>query len=204
MSEPDVGARTQATATAGQEGAMSRLLDRPLDEDEVRAATLRVEQPLTSADGELVSLLTFRLDDELFGLPAGDVVRVTHVAAVHRIPHRTNAVIRGLCNVEGELLLCANLAAVLELPHREPSDTAAAADRRRMVVLGRRADSWAVVADEVLGVMRLAARTFLPPPVTVHKARQCFTRNLVPLPDGRTLAVLDAMRLDAGFKAALT
>ncbi len=206
MSESDPRAKTPATAAAGHEGAMSRLLDRPLDEDEVRAATLRVEQPLTSADGELVSLLAFRLDDELFGLPAGDVVRVTHLAPVHRIPHRTNAVIRGLCNVEGELLLCANLAAVLELPNREAADTASAAptDRRRIVVLGRRADSWAVVADEVLGVMRLEAQTFLPPPVTVHKARQCFTRHLVPLPEGRTLAVLDAIRLDAGFKAALS
>jgi len=79
-----------------------------------------------------------------------------------------------------------------------------AAGRRRMVVIGRRTESWAVVAEEVLGVLRLDAKTFLPPPATVQKARQCFTRSLAPLQDGRTLAVLDLGRLDAGFKAALS
>jgi len=206
MSEPDAVAKLSPNASASHDGAMARLLDRPLDDEEVRAATLRVEQPLTAADSELVSLLAFRLGEELFGIPAADVVRVTHVAPLHRIPHRSNAVICGLCNVEGELLICASLAAILELRRPEPDEAVseASASRRRMVVIGRRAESWAVIAAEVLGVMRLEAKTFLPPPVTVHKARQCFTRNLVPLADGRTLAVLDAKRLDAGFKAALT
>jgi chemotaxis signal transduction protein len=58
--------------------------------------------------------------------------------------------------------------------------------------------------DEVLGVVRLEAKAFLSPPATVQNDRQCFTRHLAPLPDGRLLAVLDARRLDSGFKAALT
>jgi chemotaxis signal transduction protein len=73
-----------------------------------------------------------------------------------------------------------------------------------MVVIGRPAESWAVIADEVLGVIRLEAKKFLPPPITVQKARHCFTRSLAQLQDGRTIAVLDASRLDAGFKAALS
>ncbi len=207
MSEADAVWRTRPTQDAGRHGAMSRLLDRPLDDEDVRAATLRVEQPLTVSDGELASLLAFRVQEELFGLPAEDVVRVTHVAPVHRIPHRTNAIIRGLCNVEGELLICVSLSAMLEIQGPDVVDTAASGDaagRRRMVVIGRRTESWAVVAEEVLGVLRLDAKTFLPPPATVQKARQCFTRSLAPLQDGRTLAVLDLGRLDAGFKAALS
>ncbi|HPM81551.1 MAG TPA: chemotaxis protein CheW [Candidatus Anammoximicrobium sp.] len=207
MSEADAVSRVRATHAAGRHGAMSRLLDRPLDDEDVRAATLRVEQPLTVSDGELASVLVFRVHDELFGLPAEDVVRVTRVAPVHRIPHRTNAIIRGLCNVEGELLICASLSAMLEIQGPDAVDAAASGDaagRRRMVVIGRRTESWAVVAEEVLGVLRLDAKTFLPPPATVQKARQCFTRSLAPLQDGSTLAVLDLGRLDAGFKAALS
>jgi chemotaxis-related protein WspD len=183
--------------------AMLRLLDRPLDEADVRAATLRVEQPLTVSDRDLVSLLAFRVNEELFGLPGEDVVRVTGVPSIHRVPHRTNAVIRGLCCVQGELLISVSLPALLGMPEPEPADTAATGDQaghRRMVVIGREAETWAVV----LGVMRLEASSFLPPPATVQNARQCFTRNLAPLPDGRMVAVLDASRLDSGFKAALS
>jgi chemotaxis signal transduction protein len=187
--------------------AMLRLLDRPLDEADVRAATLRVEQPLTVSDRDLVSLLAFRVNEELFGLPGEDVVRVTGVPSIHRIPHRTNAVIRGLCCVQGELLISVSLPALLGMQEPEPDDTVAIADQaghRRMVVIGREAETWAVVVDEVLGVMRLEASSFLPPPATVQNARQCVTRNLAALPDGRMVAVLDANRLDSGFKAALS
>lgn len=207
MSEADTVSRTRPPQDTDRHGAMSRLLDRPLDDEDVRAATLRVAQPRTASNGELVRLLAFRVQDELFGLLAEEVVRVTFVAPVHRIPHRNNAIIRGLCNLEGELLICVSLPAILELQGPEATDAATSpgsAGCRRMVVIGRREESWAVVADEVLGVIRLEAKTFLPPPVTVQKARQCFTRSLAQLEDGRTVAVLDASRLDAGFKAALS
>jgi chemotaxis-related protein WspD len=207
MNAPDIRSTTSTTGDARQDDAMQRLLDRPLDAEDIRAATLRVEQPLAVSDRDLVSLLAFRLNDELFGLPAEDVVRVTHVASIHRVPHRSNAIIGGLCNVEGELLICVSLPAILEIQGPDPMGDSATGDRasrRRMVVIGRQSATWAVVVDEVLGVVRLAAKAFLPPPLTVQKARQCFTRNLAPLPNGRTLAVLDAGRLDAGFKAALS
>ena len=43
MSEADAGARTQPPRNTDRHGAMSRLLDRPLDDEDVRVATLRVE-----------------------------------------------------------------------------------------------------------------------------------------------------------------
>jgi chemotaxis signal transduction protein len=60
------------------------------------------------------------------------------------------------------------------------------------------------IVDELLGIVHLDTATFYPPPMTVQNERQCFTRSLAPLPDGRLLTVLDAARLDAGFKAALS
>jgi chemotaxis-related protein WspD len=187
--------------------AIFRLLDRPLDEEDVRAATLRVEQPLAVSDRDLVSLLVFRVSDELLALRAEDVVRVTHVPPIHGIPHRTSAVIRGLCNVEGELLISVSLPALLGMKTVDSDTGAVEGDqesRRRMIVIGRQAETWAIVADEVLGLRRLEAKSFLLPPATVENARQCFTRNLAPLRDGRMVAVLDASRLDSGFKAALS
>jgi chemotaxis signal transduction protein len=187
--------------------AMRRLLDRPADPQDVRAATLRVRQSLAVSERDQLSLLAFRVNEELLGLAGGDVIRVTHMTTIHRIPHRSNAVIRGLCNIQGELLICGSLPALLGMPAAEGSDGDSAtvsSNRRRIVVIGRGAETWAVVVDEVLGVVRLEAKAFLSPPATVQNDRQCFTRHLAPLPDGRLLAVLDARRLDSGFKAALT
>ena len=107
--------------------AILRLLDRPLDENDVRAATERVAQPLVPPGRNVDSLLVMRVGSELLALPAVDVARVTYVAAVRRIPHRTGAVIRGLCHVDGELLIRqrtrADLAGRVGLLSVGPSET---------------------------------------------------------------------------------
>jgi chemotaxis signal transduction protein len=187
--------------------AILRLLNRPLSEEDVRAATERVAQPLTAPRRDVDSLLVMRVGSEHLALFAVDVARITRVAAVRRIPHRTNAVIRGLCNVNGELLICGSLQSLLGLSEDE-GETADGSDagsrRRRMVVFGDEADRWTVEVDEVEGVVNVETASYLPPPVTVGRALDRYTVSLAPLADGRLAALLDARRLASGFKGALS
>jgi chemotaxis signal transduction protein len=184
-------------------GAILRLLDRPLTAEELHEATARVARPLEPPEKDVVRLLLVRVGDEELAFPARDVAQVTGAASVHRIPHRTNKTIRGLCNVDGDLMLCADLAALLEVDVAA-TDRAEANEQRRMVVLGDEAHRWVVEVDAVKGVLPVSPHTYQRPPITVAAALGRYTAALVPLDGGALAALLDAERLIAGFQAALS
>jgi chemotaxis-related protein WspD len=186
--------------------AMRRLLDRPLSEEDIRQATERVAQPRTQPVLDVASLLLFRVGTERLAVPATDVARVTRVAVVRRIPHRSNHIIRGLCSVDGELLLCGCLIALLELAdaNRAASPDAGQADLRRMVVLGPESNRWAIEVDQVLGVQYFETASYRQPPVTVQQAMHRFTASLLPLGGDDVATLLDVPQVLSGFKVALS
>jgi chemotaxis-related protein WspD len=189
--------------------AILRLLDKPLSADDLREATARVARPLELAEKDVARLLVFRLRDELMAFESVRVNQVARAASVHRIPHRTNNVIRGFCNLDGELMLCADLAKLLELNEvggatasdqtqwqEEPQD------QRRMIVLGDEQNRWVVEVDAVSGVTAIVRDAFRRPPITIDAALARYTKNLVPLDQGFA-ALLDEQRVISGFQAAL-
>jgi chemotaxis signal transduction protein len=183
---------------------MLRLLDRPLTADDLRESTARVAQPRAPAKLNVASLLLFRAGGERLAVPAVQVARVTRVSVVRRIPHRSNSVIRGSCNINGELLLCGSLVELLQLAAaREPGDDGAPEDLRRMVVLGPESNRWVTEVDEVAGVRYFETDSYKAPPVTVGQARNRFTVSLVPLSEGGVATLLDVPQVLSGFKAAL-
>ncbi len=189
-----------------QDTAMSRLLDRPLTDDLLREATEQVAQPRSQPARELASALMFRIGREHLAVPATDVDRVTRVSVVRRIPHRGNRIIRGLCNIDGELVLCGSLSGLLELPEEAQGAESAAndSDESRMVVLGPESNRWAVEVDCVLGLQHFQRASCKSPPVTVRQAMRCFTTSLLSLADDKVATLLDVSQILSGFKAALT
>ena len=182
-------------------GAILRLLDRPLSSDDLREATDRVARPPEIAEKDVVRLLVFQVGDELLACESLQVSQVVLAAAVHRIPHRTNKIVRGLCSVGGELLLCADLARLLDL--NEPTATAVPLQRQRqMIVLGEERNRWVVEVDAVAGVTSVPLNSIRKPPITVDAAAARYTKGLVRL-DRRVSALLDVERILSGFQGAL-
>ncbi len=180
--------------------AILRLLDKPLTAEDLREATERVSRPLATTEEATQRLLVFREDSELMAFETAYVSQVARAAHVHRVPHRSNKMFRGLCNLDGELLLCADLRALLGL---DPATAETISDpERRMIVLGDIADRWVVEVDGVLGVAPAARHEFRRPPITVDAALARYTKSLVTLKQG-TAAVLDVERVLAGAQAAL-
>jgi chemotaxis-related protein WspD len=188
---------------ADQTDAMIRLLDRPLSAADLVETTARIGQPITPPERETRSVLAFRLRAEWFAVVAGDVHRVTCPVVVHHIPHRSNAIIRGLCNIEGQLLICGSLRDLLGLVDAEMPDAEQLSGDVRMLVLGEPHDGWVVEVDAVLGVVDIDLRSVQPPPVTVEHARDRYTDSIVSLCEARA-ALLSTDRLKAGFEAALS
>ena len=186
-------------------GSVFRLLDRPVTDDVLAANAALVAGATDAKRGRTAGMLVFQIAEELAALPAILLQRVTPIARPRPIPHRSNGVIRGLCNIRGELVLCADLHAMLGLsaPATAPETLDPASDPRRMIIIGPAGDSWAFEVDGLVGVEPIDIEDIRSPPVTVEYALGAFTTGIVRI-DGRCVTVLDGESILLGFKAGLS
>lgn len=180
--------------------AARRLLDRPAPAGYLDAWAKSLTRALFDdrADEEHVAIV-FRLGEDLLALDVGCVREVHRPQRVHRVPGRSNEVFRGLTCLRGELVLSADLHALLGA-----SRTAAVPATARTVRIEQDGGAWAFDVDELLEVRRYGARQVARPQVTVAKSPSHFTDGLVPLGGGRHAARLDAQRLFAGLTRSLS
>jgi chemotaxis-related protein WspD len=142
---------------------------------------------------DTVSLLFFRLGQELFALKSTVLQEVTGAKPIHRLPSRPGPIFLGLVNINGELLPCVSAAAALGLETVAAGPTA----HQRMIVIGSSGNRFVFPADEVLAVRRIAAAEFQTPPATVANAPTAKSAAVLVM-DGREVALLDEVRfLDA-------
>ena len=143
-----------------------------------------------------VGALIFRLGPEWLAFRIRAVVEAAPPRPVHRVPHRTNAVLRGLVNLRGQLQLCFSLHGLLGVPEPAPDGDAAGAARRRLVVLreAERPEWWAFAADEVHGVEHFARGALQGVPSTLANPAVSFSQAVVAWGD-RTIGLLDESRV---------
>jgi chemotaxis-related protein WspD len=194
-----------APDSAATGSAILRLLDRPIVPAELDVQTALAARSEDARRGQSVRLLLFRIGDEVAALPVRHLRRVTPLARPSPIPNRSGRVVRGLCNIRGEIVLCADLHRLLGLHERAASVTPPddAGESRRMVVIGSAENSWAFEVDALLGVESADPATFRVPPVTVAYSLADFTMGVTEM-SGRCVTILDGERLLAGFGAGLT
>lgn len=179
--------------------AADRLLERSAPDGYLAAWARALAAPPAPARTADVAAAVFRLGDERFALDAAFVREVHPPRRPHRVPGRTNEVLRGLVALRGELTLCVDLHALLGCARpAEPS----ARIPPRLVVIGRGRETFAFQAEEVSDVRRYDPKQVAPAQVTVAKAAVRFTVGVVELGDG-PVAVLDPERLFAGLARSL-
>lgn len=199
MSERPVGSSDGEVGRGAD--SMRALLERPLGASELARQTAEVARPLKQDESDRVSVLLVECGGERFGLPGSLVRRVTAPVPIHRIPHRSNAVLRGLCNLGGHLSLVASLEALLDLPAATPQGA-----ERRMLLVGDGAEQWVIEVDRVLGVARIETSRLVDPPSTVRAAKDHLTERLILPTDGSSegrVALLSSERLLAGLRRSL-
>lgn len=156
----------------------------------------------TEADGEhflsqeeTVSVLIFRLGEEWLAFRTKTVAEVTLPRPVHRIPHRSNAVLTGIVNLQGQVQLCVSLHGLL-------GATAAHTPSSRLVVLRDtdRAETWAFGADSVVGVRQVPRSQWRSVPSTLINPAVGFSDTVLSW-DGRTVGLLDEQRIFTAFRS---
>lgn len=143
-----------------------------------------------------------RMGDELFALPTRSVVEVQLVPAVRRLPGRTNDVFAGLVSLRGEIHLCASLHALFGLSEVERAAAGTDGDERRLVVVERDGERWALIVDQVLDFRRFDADEVQAAQSTVAKSAVHFTDGVVPTEAGPA-ARIDVERLFHGLARSL-
>lgn len=110
--------------------------------------------------GDESAVIVFRLGRQWLALPTGRLIRVLEPQTIHRIPHRSGALL-GLAAVDGELHLCVDAAQILngsagrETPE-DPALPGCTQKFRCMILAGSAAEPWLFSADEVGGILSVA------------------------------------------------
>jgi len=161
--------------------AMLELLDREPPEGYLAAWQDRLRHLEREQERKTTGVLVFRLYEEWLALDARIIQEITADATVHRIPQRTNEVLRGLVNVRGELQLCVSLHALLGLENTGAETVLSRRVHPRMVVFQGEGGAFVFRADEAYGVHALELEELSDAPVTVSKAMATFTKGLFDL-----------------------
>lgn len=185
-------------------GAVLRLLDRPVTDAGLAAGAEGAARSVDMRSRDSFGVLLFRLDGETLAVSAKLLRLTTPFTPPAPIPGRSSGILRGLCNIRGELTLCADLRRLLGLAAGKAESTGVeeSGNHRRMVVIGPAEASWAFEVDALIGVERIDEGALLAPPMTVERAIGAFVMGLVEI-DGMQATVLDGERILEGFKAAL-
>ena len=113
---------------------------------------------------------------------------------MHRVPHRSNVVLIGLVNLQGQVQLCVSLRGLLGVEGQATST--------RLVVLRDqdRAESWAFEADEVLGVHRVPRGHLRSVPSTLVNPTIAFSQAVLSWND-RSIGLLDEQRVFTALRS---
>lgn len=176
-----------------------QLLDQPppagyLDDWAVQLAGVEAD-----TDSATLSTVIFRLGGDRLALPTAIFVEIVDVRPVHRIPHRSSAILLGLVNVGGELQICVSLAALLGTDDSAADSTG----QPRLAVIERDGDRWVFPVDELLGVERVEQRALGAPPATIARDAAALTTALFSWRE-TTVALLDADLLFAALRRIVT
>jgi chemotaxis-related protein WspD len=156
----------------------------------------------TEANGEhllsqdqATSVLIFRLGEEWLAFQTQTVAEVTVPRPVHRVPHRSNSVLTGIVNLQGQVQLCVSLHGLL-------GATAGPAPSPRLVVLrdADRSETWAFIADQVVGVRRVPRSQWRSVPSTLINPAVGFSQTVLSWDSG-PVGLLDEKRVFTALRS---
>ena len=146
------------------------------------------------ARGDSVSVLIFRLGEEWLAFRTQTVAEVTLPRPVHRIPHRSNSILVGIVNLQGQVQLCVSLHGLLSVPTVSTPSW--------LVVLRDidQAENWVFAADHVVGVRRIPRTQWRSVPSTLVNPAVGFSQAILSW-NGHSVGLLDEQRVFTSLRS---
>lgn len=155
-------------------------LDRELPPGYLDERTAVMAQQKEMAKAGTMSVMVFRLGEERFALKTIFFQEAAEMSPVHTLPLRVNRVLKGLVNINGELLLCLSASDLLDLTV-DVSEGVPRKTGERMVVICREGNRFVFPVDEILGVHRIVPEDLKEVPATLSRSARALTRGIFPL-----------------------
>lgn len=173
--------------------AAATLLNRDAPEGYLESWTERIAAPHLPKLADTRSVVIFRIGGEWLALPTLAFKEVVELRPIHTLPHRKDALVRGLVMVRGELLICISLPHLLGV--EESASTAEARPQgqsvyERMLVLAHHGERIVFSVHEVHVGVRYHPDNLKPVPATVAQSAIRYTSGVLSW-ENRNVGVLD-------------
>ncbi|NEQ52985.1 MAG: purine-binding chemotaxis protein CheW [Leptolyngbya sp. SIO3F4] len=184
------------------------LLERPIPEDyasEWTTLLTHVRSQRQSDDQNTLSINIFRLGQEWLALPTRVIKQVLPTRPVHSIPHRSNKLLKGIVNVQGQLLLCVSLYELLGIDTAQAINQQATNAERSsyLLVVEKNRDIWAFEVDKLYGLHRCTSDSLRNAPSLGRNPLGRFTRAIVSWQDENVSYLDEACLFEALQQGAL-
>ncbi|MEM9265122.1 MAG: chemotaxis protein CheW [Cyanobacteria bacterium P01_F01_bin.13] len=161
------------------------LLERPIPEDyasEWTTLLTQVRGQRQVSDQNTLSINIFRLGQEWLALPTRVIKQVLPTRPVHSIPHRSNKLLKGIVNVQGQLLLCVSLYELLGIDITHTINQRFTNNIQRnsyLLVVEKNRDVWAFEVDKLYGLHRCMSDSLRNAPSLGRNPLGRFTQAIV-------------------------
>ena len=178
-------------------------LQRPVPEEYQQEWTRLLARKKDTDAGQHLTVIIFRVGDEWFSLPVSYLQQVETPRAIHSIPHRNSAVIKGVVNIAGEVKTCFSLGALLGIEQASMLDIKrGTAVYAVLVVLRHDNRSYVFPVTEVLKLAQISLEELKAVPATVSTIASSYLLGLVRYGDLH-VGHLNADLIMAGFERNL-
>lgn len=145
-------------------------------------------EPASSAPGaQLVQFIIFKLADEDFAIPIGEIREIIRSTAVTPVPGSSQAV-KGMINVRGEI------AVVVDLKIRFGLRGKNEAQPKHIIITAQKKNLFAFMVDEVTEILRIMADEIKPTPDIGVKIEESYVTGIV-MREGRLIVLLDLVKV---------
>ena len=138
-------------------------------------------------EGERAQYVIFRLDESEFGVEITQVLRISRLMEVTRVP-RAPHFLEGVVHAAGEIIPVVDLKKRFELPWHKQDD------RARVLVVEVEGQTVGMIVDSVAEIAWIPTSTIEPPPEMVAEISGVYLTGLGKL-DNRLVIILDLSRV---------
>jgi len=145
------------------------------------------ESPAPPREGRIVQLIIFRLAQQEFAIPIGEVREIIRSAPPTPVPGAPDF-IRGMINVRGEI------AVILDLKKRFGLTGGETSGPKHVVITAQGKNLFAFIVDEVTEILRLSEAEIKPPPELATKIEESYVSGFV-MRGQRLIVLLDLVKV---------